>query len=554
MVVWLAALLALLVLASLVLTRLRQSLLVGYFVCGVAVANSAFFDGAADPAFHQRMDSLAEVGVVLLMFTLGIEFSFAELKHLRRFAFLGGFLQVVLTTLAAGGVAHVLGFGLGQSFLLGTALALSSTAVSLKGFQDLGLGTSPAARAALGIAIFQDLLVIVLMLALPLLTSAEVVDLRSVALRTGAQALAFLGLSALMARFVIPRLLYLVARSRSREMFTLMVHALCVGIACLASLLGLNYALGAFVAGLLVSGSIYSHRVMSDVLPFKDLFLTLFFVSIGLSIDLSVVRAHAGTVAVLTGAFLLGKWILNLLVTSILRLSFGSSCLAAAALASTGEFSLVLLAKVRSFLGWSDVSHQIVLTATALSMAIIPWFMKIARNGGGALELRLKARRGVSSVDSKSAETFSQTKQIEDHAVICGYGVVGRQLHEELRRSGIDCLVIELNVDTVRGLKAQAVPVLFADAGHRETWSLARIEVARLVALTFPDVKMALAAVAHVRDHAPGVPIVARTRTVMEREQLKAAGVNCLVCDEWEAASAVAVAGARLCGAPIFEE
>ncbi len=533
----LAVLLVLLVLLSLALTRLRQSLLIGYFACGVVAANAGLLEWLGGDGLRERMDSFADTGVVLLMFTLGIEFSLGELKHLRRAALLGGGVQVLLTALITGVAAWACGMTPAPAAILAVAVALSSTAVSMKMFQELGIPASPAARTSLGLAIFQDLLVIAFMLLLPMLTGGVEQNLRGAALGTLGNTVAFAVLAWVLGRYLIPQLLHAVSRTRSRELFTLTVLALCVSIACLASVLGLSPALGAFVAGLVVSGSIYSHRVLADILPFKDLFLTLFFVSVGLTIDLHVLLQKSGWVLIGTLLLLVVKGGVVGVAARLLHLPLRSAMLTVTALASTGEFSLVLMARAHESIGWNEAFYQVFVMSTALSMALVPTLMRLAPGFAEWLEktLRLKARKPV----TQDASVTQKTKSLSDHAILCGYGVVGQRLHEALAKVGIECLIIELNVDTVRRLKRQGVPVLFADAAHRETWELARVREARLVAFTFPDAGAAIAAMSHVRELAPNITALSRARFTADGDRLTDSGVGIIVQDELESAAAI---------------
>jgi len=319
----LAVLLVALVLLSLVLMKLRQSLLIGYFACGVAAGELRPIAMAGWRKLED-MTVLADTGVTLLMFTLGIEFSLSELKHLRKAALLGGGLQVALTGGLTAGLALAFGMTGRQAAVLAVAIALSSTAVSMKTFQELSMPASPAARASLGIAIFQDLLVIAFMLLLPMILKEKGSEGRSL-LVTGEFVLLFAAIAWVLGKYSIPRLLLSVSRTQSRELFTLTVLALCVSVACLASLMGLSPALGAFVAGLVVSGSIYSHRVLADILPFKDLFLTLFFVTVGLSIDLAVFARHGWWVLIFTVLLLLAKGLILALVCRVLAMPVRSA-------------------------------------------------------------------------------------------------------------------------------------------------------------------------------------------------------------------------------------
>ena len=533
----LAVLLVVLVLLSLALNRLRQSLLVGYFACGVAAANSGLLARFGGAGVHERMAALADTGVVLLMFTLGIEFSFGELKHLRRAAFLGGGLQVGLTVLVIALLAWSLGLNFAHASILAVAVALSSTAVSMKTFQDLGINASPAARTSLGIAIFQDLLVIGFMLLLPVITGEGGGSILGALTSTAGYAGAFILLAWLLGRYLIPELLHAVSRTRSRELFTLTVLALCVGVACLASAMGLSPALGAFVAGLVVSGSIYSHRVLSDVLPFKDLFLTLFFVTVGLTVDLSVLAEHGWAVIGCTAGLLLVKSAILAFACRMLNVPLRSAVLTVSALASMGEFSLVLMARARESIGWNESFYQVFVISTALSMALVPTLMRAAPGLAEWLEkhLKLKPAKSINADLSVS----QKTKSLADHAILCGYGLVGQRLHESLAKAGIPCLIIELNVDTVRKLKRQGVPVLFADASHRETWELTRVAEARLVTFTFPDSAASANAMPHLRELAPNVTVMARVKFASDADRLRDCGIEFVIRDEMESAAAI---------------
>jgi CPA2 family monovalent cation:H+ antiporter-2 len=480
--------------------------------------------------------NLAEIGVVLLMFTLGIEFSLGELRHVWRTALGGGGLQVAVTAGIAGAGAAWFGFPLADSIVLGVAVALSSTAVAMKSFQDSGQQNHPGARASLGLALFQDILVIVFFLVMPVLyqDNADGVGARlGMALLKG---VLFLAAAGLLGRYGLTPLLHAVARTRSRELFTLTVVGLCAGVAFAGSALDLSLALGAFAAGLVVSESIYSHRILSDILPFKDLFLAIFFVSVGLLIDLRVVAGDwlwvlAGSAAILVikGAIVFG-------VLRIIRLPGRPSLLAAASLASTGEFTLVLIGKAGGYRPFDPATEQMLLVCTAVTMGVVPSLMRAAAPFGRWLE-----HKGILAAHKPLPEKLHSSKalkEIADHAIICGYGPVGRALNEALRRCGVTTLVLELNSDTVRALKAEGQPVLFADSTHPEALDLAGIARARLVAFTFPAVDSTCAAVPQVRERNPGICIFGRAKFSDEVDRLRALDVQ-VIHDERETAVAM---------------
>ena len=532
----LSLVLILAVLVSLVLIKLRQSLLVGYLLCGVVIANAGLMPFAGGAEADAVISHLAEIGVILLMFTLGIEFSLGELSHLRRMALLGGGLQVLLTSAVAAAVALSLGFPMAEAVVLAVAVALSSTAVAMKSFQDLGQPNHPAARAALSVALFQDLLVIVFILILPAIfgkgEGSVVMGIGGAILK----GLLFLGGALVLGRYGITPLLHAVARTRSRELFTLTVVALCSGVALAGGALDLSLALGAFAAGLVVSESIYSHRIMADILPFKDLFLAIFFISVGLQIDLTVVAAEWPKVVVGCLLIFALKGGIVFTVTRLMKLPLKPALLTAAALASTGEFSLVLMGKAEEYRSFDPAVVQLLLICSAVTMGLVPTLMRATSPVGRWLE-----RRGWFQSRKPLSEPLAPTKAIKelsDHAVICGYGPVGHALNEALKRCGVDTLVMELNSDTVRELKKEGQLVLFADATHPEALDLAGIGRARLVAFTFPAVEMTCAAVPLVRERNPGIVLFGRAKYPAEVERLRNLDVQ-VVHDERESAVAM---------------
>ena len=528
--------LVLAVLVSLVLVRYRQSLLVGYLLCGVLMANTGLLGlagtSSGDPVIH----NLAEIGVVLLMFTLGIEFSLGELRHLWRTALLGGGLQVAITAGIAGAATAAFGLSATDSIVLGIAVALSSTAVAMKSFQDFGQQNNPGARASLGIALFQDLLVIMVFLIMPAIYQNDRGDLGSRIAIALAKGVVFLVGAGLLGRYGITPLLHAVARTRSRELFTLTVIGLCAGVAFAGGALDLSLALGAFAAGLVVSESIYSHRILSDILPFKDLFLAIFFVSVGLLIDLPVVAQFWDKVLAGSLLILAVKGGIVFAVLKCFKLPGRPALLAAGSLASTGEFSLVLIGKAGGYRPFDPATEQMLLVCTAVTMAAVPSLMRASIPFGKWLENRrlLPAHQAVPQALTPS----KVIKQLADHAIICGYGPVGRALNEALKRCGVPTLVMELNSDTVTALKAEGQPVLFADATHPEALDLAGIMRARLVAFTFPAVDATCAAVPLVRERNPAIYIFGRAKFANEVSRLLHLGVQ-VIHDERESATAM---------------
>lgn len=365
---------------ALILAHFRQSLLAGYFICGVILANCGILDHI--PNSDVSIQALSEVGIILLMFTLGLEFSIDELKHLRKTALVGGGIQMFICTAAFGlGLHYATGMDMSHSLTVGAIMGLSSTAVALKSFQEFGLSGTSGAKMAVGIALFQDIAAIMLVAIMPQIFAATP-DSWETALNIGMavlRGLVFLGAAWLIGHYLLPRIMLAVARTKSRELFTLMVFAICSGIAMLASLLGLSIALGAFTAGLFVSSSYYSHRVLSEVLPFKDLFLTIFFVSAGLLIDIDDLWEHIGHVATFAAFVLAIKFVACIVAASFLKIPGRMGIMASTALTNVGEFSLVLIPFMQEITPIPALVTTNVYAIAAVSMGMTPLLMKAAR-------------------------------------------------------------------------------------------------------------------------------------------------------------------------------
>lgn len=532
--VLLGLVLAAAVVVSLVFARFRQSLVLAYFLCGILLGNSRVLEKLASGETDQLIAVLADSGVILLMFTLGIEFSLTELRKLRRLSLVGGGVQMLATfAVAAGAFLWWAGDTWSTASMLALMVALSSTALALKLFQESGQSTGPGARLALGIALFQDVAVIAFMLVMPVLYGRGEGGLLAPLAGALGRGVVFLGFAWLVTRHVVPRLLGSVTATRSRELFTLTVVALCAGIASAGYGLGLSLALGAFVAGLVVSESVYSHRILADVLPFKDLFLAVFFISVGLMIELPVFIGRWWYFLLIALAIFVVKVVIAFWAGRATGYPVRACVQAALAMGSIGEFSLVLLNKSMSMGMFDAERQQFFLITTALTMAMAPMAMRWC----GPLSRRLESLPLFKHhVRADKGGAHGAVMRMENHAIICGYGPVGRRLDESLRRAGIETVVVELNVETVRELKREGRPVLFADAAQSETLPLSGIEKAAVLAVTFPHFEAARSIIAHARSLNAEIPIFCRVKFDKEVEGMREAGVEHVVQDELETA------------------
>lgn len=522
---------------ALVLAHFRQSLLAGYFICGVILANCGILDHI--PNSDVSIQALSEVGIILLMFTLGLEFSIDELRHLRKTALVGGGVQMFICTAAFGlGLHYATGMDMSHSLTVGAIMGLSSTAVALKSFQEFGLSGTSGARMAIGIALFQDIAAIMLVAIMPQIFAAAPSSWET-ALNIGMavlRGLVFLGAAWLIGHYLLPRIMLAVARTKSRELFTLMVFAICSGIAMLASLLGLSIALGAFTAGLFVSSSYYSHRVLSEVLPFKDLFLTIFFVSAGLLIDIDDLWEHLGHVATFAAFVLAIKFVACIVAASFLKIPGRMGIMASTALTNVGEFSLVLIPFMQEITPIPALVTTNVYAIAAVSMGMTPLLMKAARKLTPLLVRipGLKTKRERLSVETM----ITRVEGIKDHAIICGYGPVGRRLHESLAQYGVPCIIIDLNADTVKALLNDGHLAFLGDIQHQITMDLAGIRTARLIAFTFPDPTPALSTYMQIKGANADITVVARAKFRSEVALLHHAGITNVIHDEMETGAA----------------
>jgi CPA2 family monovalent cation:H+ antiporter-2 len=542
----LAIMLVSVVLVSLLLLRFQQSLLVAYFCCGILIANTGIMGHLGAAQSQEAVQQMANFGVILLMFVLGLEFSVSELRFLRRYALAGGGSQMAICLFVTLALARSCGMNWSGSIILAVTLAMSSTAISLKTLQDMELSNSRGARFALGVAILQDLFIIAFLVLLPLvLGGGNQAPWPQQLGKLALEGTGFVALAAVSAKWIIPAVLHAVARTRSRELFTLAMMGCCLGLAFVAGLLHLSLALGAFVAGLAVSETVYKHRILADILPIKDVFLTLFFVSVGLLIDLRVAMHNVVLILSLTSLLVLAKSTVIAGIAWSLGLSNRQSLLGALSLASAGEFSLLLLQYPGVSKLWSPDMQQSLVAASALSMGLVPALVRLADPISAWLQKR-GIGRARSTAASAEAPARQRAKELEGHAIICGHGVVGAELNRTLRENGVPTLVIEMNVDTVRQLIREDQPVLFADAAHEETWNLARLRSASLVAFTFPDAAAAALALHHVREINPEVCVLARARFATDQQRLEGMGVSVVIHDEQEAANAVVTQAVRL--------
>ncbi|HZI18083.1 MAG TPA: cation:proton antiporter [Pyrinomonadaceae bacterium] len=509
-----------------VFNRLRLPVLAGFMATGVLIGPY----GLALIHDSHAIEALAEVGVVLLLFTIGLEFSMRRLMGMKRLVFAGGGLQVMLTTAVVAGIALLaLGRQPSQSLFFGFLFALSSTAIVLKSYVDRAEVDAPHGRAGVGVLLFQDLSIVPMMLLVPVLGGDDTPASR-VVLTLGAAALA-VGAIVVTARVLVPRLLHLVVSLRSQEVFILTVVLLVLGTSWLTATAGLSLALGAFIAGMVLSESEYSHQIVADILPFRDVFNSVFFISIGMLLSLGALWSDLWVVLGLVGALVAGKSLLTLLVLRVLGTPLRVAATAGIGLAQVGEFSFIL-ARVGvsdGLLGQAD--YQRFLAASIISMVATPFLIKLAPSAGYWLHSRLSP----ATLPDPSVVGFSiEEPDLRGHVIIVGYGLNGRNLSRVLRRTGVKYLVLELNAGAVREAAAWGERIIYGDATRREVLRHARVEQARVVVLAISDPSATRRTLWLVRRMNPDAHIIARTRYMSEVEELRRLGADDVIPEEFE--------------------
>jgi CPA2 family monovalent cation:H+ antiporter-2 len=541
----LAIVAALAVAVTVLLAKLKLPTVAGLLAAGAVVGPYGLH---LAKSVHS-LEVLAEIGVVLLLFSIGLEFSLARLRDIFRQVAFGGVLQVGLTTAAVTGIAAALGQPLGRSVLYGFVFALSSTAIVLRALAERRELDAPHGRFIVGTLIFQDLCVVPMVLVVPLLGAATSGGdaAGQIAIAMG-KAIAVVVGTVAVARFVVPKILGWVDASRSREVFLLAILGLCIGTAWLTSLAGLSVALGAFLGGMVVADTEYGHRAMGDILPLRDAFVSIFFVSLGMLFDIRVVTQHPLLVGMLMLGFVLGKGLLATVAALAMRFPARVAWLAGVGLAQFGEFGFVLTRLAQSSNVLDESAARPLLAAGIGSMFLTPLLVRAAPHirAGERLLAPLERLIGVRSIDEADEDNDS----LSDHVVLVGFGVGGRLAAQSLRECMIPFVVIDLNAENVRMGKQLGLPVYYGDATSEEALQHAHIESARLVVLLMNDPQAAQRVVATVRRAAPKVPVLMRTRYLLDREPLFDLGARDVVTEEVEGAAEVIARMLRWIEAP----
>lgn len=505
----------------LVCHKVRLPPIVGLLITGVLCGPSAL---GLVVNVH-AVELLAEIGVVLLMFTIGMELSGEELSRLKKPVFIGGTAQVLFTVAAFAAISLLVGVPLNQGIMIGFLAALSSTAIVLSILQQRAQSESPQGRLALSVLIFQDIAIVPMMLMLPFLAGKIEADTLSLALSAG-RSVAILGGGWLLAKYVVPRVMALVVRTRSRELLLMSTLGLCLAIALGTASMGLSLSLGAFLAGLLLAESEYSLSVVEGILPFKAVFTSIFFISVGMLLDVNFLLEHLFMVVVYALAIIVLKALLALPAMLLLGYPARVCIIAAISLSQIGEFSFVLARSGVDFGLLNMQNYQMFLAGSILTMVLTPTMINAAPRLAGAA-LRLFGRKDDDEDPTRHDEG------LKDHLIIVGFGVGGKYLARTARETGIPYLILEMNPDTVARFK-DTEPIHHGDAARPLVLKHCGIDEARVLAVVISDPAAVRAAAALARKMNPKIHIVVRTRFLGEVAALHELGANDVIPEDFE--------------------
>ncbi len=517
-------------------------LLVGYVAAGVVVGPHTA--GGPTIAHIDDIELLAEIGVALLLFALGLEISFRDLRAVRRIALIGGPIQIAVTALFGFLVARAaLDMPVIDAIWFGAMVSLSSTMVVFKTLAAEGTTSTLASRVMIGLLVVQDLAIVPMLIVLPYL--GDVGNIASRLVQASLVAAGFLLAMVLLGTRLLPGLLRRVVRWGSRELFLVAVVAAGVGAGYLTQRLGLSFALGAFVAGIVLSESEMSHQALSDVTPLRDVFGLLFFVSVGMLFDPRYVMEHAGRVALIVAVIVIGKS----LICGLLARAFGyvnmAPWIVGLGLSQIGEFSFVLARTGRTGGLITRDTYDLALTCTVLSMALSPIVFS------GALPL---ARMWIRwrKLEPVTAKALVRT-ELDNHVVVAGYGRTGRAVIDALQGAGLPYLVVELNHETLTQPLAEGLPVVWGDISSEEILRAAGIPDARMLVMAVPEWNAIRLGIERAKRLNPRLYVVARATAAHRVDDLRVLGVDVAVQPEFEGGVEMMRQALRYCDRPETE-
>lgn len=505
--------------------RLRIPFIIGYFITGVIVGPFGLHLITED-----QVSILAELGVILLMFTIGLEIPLKSLLSMKKVVLIGGGLQLILTTGAVWVIMVSAGFSSSVALFIGFLVAHSSTAIIMNIYQKSGEIDTQHGKIALGLLIFQDLNVVPMMMLVPLLAGTADTDFAG-SMLTFLIGMVILIAILIAAVYLVPKFLQRVALTRSSELFIMAIVLICFGIAWIMSLNGVSLALGAFLAGVAISGSDYSHEVIGQVMPIRDLLTSFFFVSIGMMLNLTYLSEHLLLILVVSVLLLLGKTMINIISVRVIGISAGVAILSAIGLSQVGEFSFILGSTGLTAGILSQNMYQVFLAISIVTMAITPFIVAAAPGISKSITARLPDKyKNGGDLDMLGE------KMQDGHVIIVGYGLGGKYVGRALKKMDIPYTILELNPDTVVREKKRGENIIYGDACHESILEYAGIRKAQTIVISISIMDSIKGIITIARRMNPKISIITRSRYISETRELYKLGADEVIVDEKEAA------------------
>lgn len=526
----LGIMLGLAVIVLLLFRRFKLPTIIGFLITGVIVGPSVL---KLVSASHE-IEMMAEIGIILLLFIIGLEFSLKTLAAIKKAVILGGFIQVGLTVLIPALAFYAFDYSAAESVFIGFLLALSSTAIVLKMLSERSEISSPHGKIALAILIFQDVIVVPMMLFTPLI-AGESDNIWTSLLWLLIKASGVIVVVIVSARYLVPKLLYAVAKTKNQELFILTIIAICIATAIMTSYVGLSLALGAFMAGLIISESEYSHQAIANVLPFREIFTSIFFISIGMLLDLTFVINHILIIIGLTIGVIILKFLIASAAGFVLRYPPQTALHAGLILFQVGEFSFILSKVGLEYNILSNENYQYFLAISILSMALTPFVIPKAGRLVAAL-LNSPISKPIHKLSNRYIDIVNTVSEInlEDHLIIIGYGINGKNVARAAKYANIPYAIIELNADTVKEERAKGEPIMFGDASGVHILEQAHLSTARTVVVAISDPEATKKIIANIRSVTQTAYLIIRTRFINEIEDNIRLGADEVIPEEFE--------------------
>ncbi len=506
--------------------KIHIPFIIGYFFTGMIVGPFGLH-----LITEEQVAVLAELGVILLMFTIGLEISLKNLLSMKKVVLIGGGLQVVITTVLIWLALQMAGLPSNTALFLGMMVSSSSTAIVLNIYQSKGQMATKHGKIALGILIFQDLAVVPMMMLAPIIAGPEETNLLGTVLNF-VFGMVILGVILIAAIYLVPKFLQRIALTRSNELFIISIVTICLGIAWLMSLNGVSLALGAFLAGVAISESDYSHEVIGQIMPIRDLLTSFFFVSIGMLLDLAFLVHHLPFLLILAASLIMFKFVINFVSVKALGIATSVAFLSAFSLAQIGEFSFVLGATGYSSGILSDNIYQIILAISIMTMIMTPTMISMAPRFVDRF-FPMPVPAGVEY--SGSADGVEDELPI-GHVIIVGYGLNGHYVAKALKKVDIPYVILELNPETVANEKKLGENIHYGDASREAVLDFAGIKKAQTIVISIPQMDTIKAILTTARRMNPKIGIITRSRYISETAELYRLGADEVVVDEKEAA------------------